>query len=246
VLPAFSAEKLVATLEPLVDYLSEAVGTPLRMETARDFAEFLHRTHEEKRYAFLFTAPHLYLIAQEQVGYRALARVNGPPLRTVVVALRDGPIMEIAQLKGRAVASPDPLALISVQGLAMLRRAGMEPGRDLQIVTTPTMDASLQALLRERVDAALLIEPFLEDRTHPEVRNRLRVVGASDGVPNMPFSAAPWVDPALAEKIVAALLALPDTQAGSVILKKLSWQGFVVATPDDYRAALPLLSEIPH
>ena len=57
-LPVVSPEWLVARFEPLVDHLSKALGVPVRMETAPEFAVFVRRTNEERRFDFLFTAPH--------------------------------------------------------------------------------------------------------------------------------------------------------------------------------------------
>ena len=67
-LPIVSPEKLVRRFEPLVDHLAETLGVPIALESAPDCAEFLHRTHEEKRYDFLFTAPQFYYLAQRKAG----------------------------------------------------------------------------------------------------------------------------------------------------------------------------------
>ena len=83
-LPIVSPEKLVRRFEPLVDHLAEALGVSIVMETAPDYAEFLRRTHGEKRYDFLFTAPHFYYLAQREAGYRVVARADGPLMKAVI------------------------------------------------------------------------------------------------------------------------------------------------------------------
>ena len=69
-LPILSAERLVTRFSPLVDYLSRRSGLDIRMETAPDFAAFIERTQQSKRYDILFTAPHFFYLAEKQPGYR--------------------------------------------------------------------------------------------------------------------------------------------------------------------------------
>jgi phosphonate transport system substrate-binding protein len=100
-LPIVSPEKLVRRFEPLVDHLAETLGVSITLESAPDYAEFMRRTHEEKRYDLLFTAPHFYYMAQRKAGYRMVARVDGPLMKAVIVARRDGDVATPADLCGR-------------------------------------------------------------------------------------------------------------------------------------------------
>lgn len=239
--PAFNTERMVGMFEPFVDYLASGMGVALRMETAPDLKEFLRRTNEEKRYDFLFTAPHFYLVAERKADYRAIARVKGTDIRAVLVVRQDSPINIGVDLRGKEIASLEPSALVTILGKAKLRSLGLVPGTDVAFVETPNMDASLQAVLRKRTDAALLLETFFKERLPPEIRGQLRGVIETEAAPAMPISISSHTDPALADKLVAVLLAMPDTPEGAQLLRKLAWPGFVRATPKDYAVAAPLL-----
>lgn len=240
--PAFNTERMVATFEPFVDYLASKMGVALRLETAPDLREFLRRTNEEKRYDFLFTAPHFYVAAERKAGYRAIARVKGTDIRAVLVVRQDSPINVSADLRGKQIASLEASSLVTILGRAKLRALGLNPSKDVTFLETPNMDASLQAVLRKRTDAALLVETFLKDRLAPEVRGQLRGVMETESAPAMPLSISSHTDPALAAKLVAVLLAMPDTADGEQLLKKLAWPGFVRAAPQDYTVVAPLLN----
>lgn len=244
VLPAFSTERLVATFEPLVDALAEATGIPLRLETAPNIAEFARRTVEERRYDVLLTAPHLYVDAARRSGYRLLVRVNGEALRVLVVARKDSQLQKLSQLATKRVATMEPIALVSVQGLEMLREAGLNPEHDIELLVMPNMDAALQAVIGRHADAAFVVNTYVEERLHAELRAQFHIVSSSDEVPHLPISAAPWVDQTVAERIAVALTELHVHRDGGFVLRKLGWRGFVRASPDEYKTMAKLLKSM--
>jgi len=244
IIPAFSAERLVATFEPMVDALAEVSGIPLRMETAPDIEEFARRTLADRRYDLLLTAPHLYVDAARRGGYRLLVRVDAEGLRVLVVVRKGSTLRDLHELTGKRVATMEPMALVSVQGTAMLRDVGLEPTRDVMLVETPNMDAALQAMFREHVDAAFVVNTYFEERLQPEMRAHLRVLGMSDLLPHLPISAAPWLDEKIAEQLAAALTHLHLRREGEFVLRKLGWRGFVRASQDEYAAAAKLLKNM--
>lgn len=244
ILPAFSTERLVATFEPLVDALAEASGIPLQIETAPSIAEFARRTLHEHRYDVLLTAPHLYVDAARRGGYRLLARVNAEGLRVLVVVRKDSELQQLAQLSAKRIATMELIAFASVQGLEMLREAGLVPERDVELLVTPNMDAAVQAVADRHADAAFVVNTYFEERIHPERRAQFRIVSTSDDAPHLPVSAAPWIDPAVAERIAVALTELHFQRDGDFVLRKLGWRGFVRASPDEYKAMGKLLKSL--
>lgn len=244
IIPAFSAERLVATFEPLVDSLAEVSGIPLRMETAPGIEEFARRTLAERRYDLLLTAPHLYVDAARRGGYRLLVRVDAEGLRVLVVVRHNSALRQLTELSAKRVATMEPIALASAQGLAMLREAGLEPEQDVNLVVTPNMDAALQAVLRQQADAAFVVDTYFEERLPPEMRAHFRIVGTSAALPHMPISAAPWVDDKTAEQLAAALTQLHVRREGELVLRKLGWRGFVRASAEEYAAAAKLLKNM--
>lgn len=233
VLPIVSPEMLARRFEPLMDHLAGEIGVQIVMETAPNYAEFVRRTHEERRYDYLYTAPHFYFLAQREAGYRLMARVDGERLRAVIVARKDSGIAEPGDLCGKSIATPDPLAILTEMTRRRLIAAGCDPGTDTALVATPSHNASLYSAYRGAADAAGLgTVPF--GRADAGVRAEMRIVAETESVPNMPFSVAPWISDEEAAKFSDALVGLKAHEFGPALLEHLSWIGFARGDSAEY------------
>lgn len=233
-LPILSTEKLVARFGPLVDYLEQQLGQPVRFETAPDYPEFVRRTDVEKRYDIVFTAPHLYYLAQRKASYRVIVRVGAPQMQALIVATKASGITDLAGLKGHSLATPAAESLGTALVRATLREAGLNPDTDLKLVTTPTHNASLLTAYKGITDAAALMVPPYK-RAKEEVRAQMVVLAETRGVPHMPIAISARFPAELEPKLQQAFLSLKESDEGRALLKHLSWpMGFVKATPAEY------------
>lgn len=233
VLPFLSTEKLFARFTPLADYLSIKLGKPVRLETAKDFATFLHRTSNEKRYDLLFTAPHFYYHAQRKAGYRVIVRDASAGLQAIIVVPKDSDIASISDLKGRSMATADPLALATMMVRDYLFKAGINPDRDIKSIPAPNHIASLLLSYKGVTDAsALMSTPFrLANR---EIQQAMRIIATTDMSPHIPISVAASMDKQLADKIQAVLLGMNHDKDGKKLMKSMKSPGFVNAAPALY------------
>lgn len=242
-LPIISSQKLVARFGPLADYLADKLGRPVRVETAPDYAQFLRRTNNEKRYDILFTAPHFFYLAHRDANYQVVVRVNAPELRAIIVAPNDSKFHTLKDLRGHSLATADPLSLGTVLVRAHLVAAGIDPDKDLTLVATPTHNASLLSAYKGITDAAsLMIPPF--NRTRPEIKKSMRVIDKTAGTPHMPISVAPWLSAKEVGVIETSLIELSSTQEGQTLLKHLSWPGFTKATSKEYESLKPIAEQL--
>ena len=161
-LPFISIEQLVFRFTPLVNYLSENLQVPVRIETAPDFVEFARRTHEESRYDILFTAPHFFTRANQKAAYRLIASVDSPEMWAVIVVPKQSKIDSIEDLAGKRLATVPPLGLATLLVRKALFEAGIDPDVDLDMVITPTHDASLLSSYHGVTDASALMQPPFE------------------------------------------------------------------------------------
>lgn len=232
-LPIVSSERLARQFSPLVGYLSRALGTEVRMETAPNFAEFIRRTNRDQRYDLLFTAPHLFYLASREAGYRAVARVAETGMEAVIVVPRTSSIRTLQDLRGQRLATTDPLALATVLIRSTLVQAGIDPDRDLTLVATPSHNASLLSTYQGTTDASGLILPlFLRSRA--EIRDGMKIIAETPSVPHMPIAVAPWVPAARVTRLRAVLLDMADDDQGRILLRGLGWPGFAPARAGDY------------
>jgi len=242
-LPIVSSQKLVTRFGPLADYLAEKLGKPVRIETAPDYAQFLHRTNDEKRYDILFTAPHFYYLAHRDANYQVLVRVNAPDLRAIIVAPNNSKLRTINDLRGHSLSTADPLALGTALVRDRLIAAGIDPDKDLTLVATPSHNASLLSAHKGITDSAsLMIPPF--KRARPEIKNTMRIIDKTAGTPHMPISVAPWLSAKEVSIIETSLMALNSTDEGRTLLKHLSWPGFAKVTSEEYDSLKPIAEQL--
>jgi phosphonate transport system substrate-binding protein len=232
-LPILSAERLVTRFSPLVDYLSRRSQREIRMETAPDFATFIHRTQHERRYDILFTAPHFFYLAEHDSGYRPLVRVDRSGMKAVVVVPVASNIHALKDLRGRTLATTGPLALSTLLIRDLLVRSGLDPGHDLTLVPTPSHIAALLSSTQGTTDASAVMLPVFR-HARPELQASMRIVAETGEVPHIPIGVAPWVDAGLGRSLQAILAGMHSDPEGRAILEQLEWPGFVVVVPHEY------------
>ncbi len=240
ILPLLSAEQLVARFSPLVNYLSEHLQVPVQLETAPDFIEFARRTHEDRRYDILYTAPHLYARAKRKADYRLIASVDSPGMWAVIVAPSDSGINNIQDLKGRRLATVHPFSLAAILIRKTLTDAGIDPDTDLELVITPSHDASLLSSYHGVTDASGLMQPPYAAASE-EVRRGMRIIARSETTPHIPISTGPWIPESCAKEIAAVLVNMSETSDGKSVLKHIRFNGFKGADPRDYERLNELL-----
>jgi len=242
-LPILSTQRLITRFKPLVDKLSEDLGRPIRMETAPDFSEFIKRTRA-KRYDILFTAPHLYYLANEESGYKVIVRVNASDLKAIIVATKTSHITKLSQLKGKKIAIPDSLSLAAVMVRNYLRKAGIDPDKDVTIINTPSHNAALLTAYNGVTEVAGLMLPPYKHASEP-VRNAMRTLATTSGLPHMPIAVSPTLQPDLKRQLTHILTSLNESSKGKMLLKKLGWpQGFVAASNSEYAPLRKIVLEM--
>ena len=241
VLPFISAEQLVFRFTPLVDYLSDNLQVPVRLETAPDFVEFARRTHEESHYDILFTAPHFFTRAKQKAGYRLIASVDSPEMWAVIVVPKQSEIHALQDLEGKRLATVPPLGLATLLVRKTLFEAGIDPDVDLDMVITPTHDASLLSSYHGVTDASALMQPPFEAASE-KVRESMRIIARTESTPHIPISVAPWLGEDCAAEIAELLVNMGSTPEGKAVLQHNRFTGYRQGEPSIYESLNDLLS----
>jgi phosphonate transport system substrate-binding protein len=242
-LPILSTERLVTRFSPLVDYLSQRSRLDIRMETAPDFPEFIRRTQRDRRYDILFTAPHLFYLAEHDRGYRALARVDRPGMKAVVVVPAVSNIHTLPDLRGRALATTGPLALSTLLTRDLLIRAGLDPDKDLRLVSTPSHIAALLSSQQGTTDASAVMLPVFR-HARPQIRDTMRIVAETSMAPHIPIGVAPWVPDTVSRQLQAILMDMHNDPEGRAVLKHLDWPSFTTVDDHEYDSVRWLAEQI--
>lgn len=125
--PIISTVALFKRFGPLRDYLSESLGQPIILKTAKDFPTFLERT-DDRAYDIVVTAPHYAVKASDSGRYRIRSTVV-EDVQQLVVVRADSPISDITDLAGKRVSTPPRHALITMMGVQLMIDSGLSGGQ---------------------------------------------------------------------------------------------------------------------
>ncbi|MBU0753159.1 MAG: phosphate/phosphite/phosphonate ABC transporter substrate-binding protein [Gammaproteobacteria bacterium] len=221
-MPYMPTARLFAVHESLRRYIEATFKRPAVLSTAPDFHTFQRRVLEGELDLAL-TGPN--------IGWQA--HLDGPmtPVavsrKLVVIQImvaRDGPIRSLADLRGKAVATIDAITTTSQTTVVMLREAGLEAGRDVQLRHEKTPFNSAQNVVLGETAAAGF--PNVSLRTlPPEMQAKLRIIAESDPLPGVMFISrrAPGIPSP--EQFQAALLGFADTPEGKIYIRDLDHAG---------------------
>ena len=184
IFPYVSATKLAEFHEPLRRRLEQTIGRPVTMVTAPDIPEFIKRT-ADGAYDYVLTAPHVGWIAESRNDYHNLVgsehRVQG-----VFLASNRSTIFTLADLKGKTITLPSPMSIVYQLGMHELRKAGLEPGKNITIVVTKTHNNAMYAPARNESDASLT-GILMWEKIGVEYWDKLRVIGNTEKAPGFFF-----------------------------------------------------------
>lgn len=233
--PIVSTVALYKRFTPLVGYLSDRLGRPVRLLTAKDFPTFAQRT-AARRYDIVVTAPHFAVRAADSGRYQIRA-ASVKPVQQLFVVRADSPIRSLEQLAGVRIATPPKPALMTLMGKDLLRQAGLSDDRAPVYHAFTSHNAANQALLAGEVDAAIASSNIIGkalQRGEP-----LRILGEGLKLPNMPTLVATDLPKALAERVEQILLEMQQTTAGQRVLKQIGFPGYRAVTLADYEPVRP-------
>lgn len=237
VFPYLSTRTLLATYQPLQRFLEQRLARPVVIVTASDMRTFVERTLAGA-YPFVVTAPHFARLAQTQSGYRPLLRAQRDLAGLIVVA-RDSPMRSLADLKGKTLATPDDLAIVSRLALDLLRQHGLKPLEDLSVEEMPSHNAALQAVRQGAVAAAAVSNTAFEQVTGDQQQN-FRVLATTASVPHVMILARRDVPAGEAGRFIALLQEfVQKTPEGEQFLKKLGYLGLRPPTEGELRSLDP-------
>jgi len=209
VLPITSTRILLGNYAPVRAYLQNALGQPLELFAAADFRTFVLNT-ERGEYDLIVTAVHFARLAQLESGWLPLVRYTALH-QTLLVTLRDRPLARLEELRGRVVAGPDPLTLVSMEGRDWLQARGLREDADYTYLATPTTPSAAHALINGQSPLFLGTPQGLLN-TPRDVRDQLAVFTALPERANLTWLAHPRLAAQQAQ-LKAALLGMNGASA---------------------------------
>ncbi|MBL8701516.1 MAG: PhnD/SsuA/transferrin family substrate-binding protein [Alphaproteobacteria bacterium] len=232
VLPHVSPRVLLVNYQPLRSHLEKAVERPVEIATAANFRDY-HARAVAGNFEVAITAANLgrvSLIDGTLVG----SAIFEPSIPGLLVMLKDRPVVDVEELRGRLLALSNPASLVALKGLAWLRERRLSAGTDFRTVHAANED-SLGQLLRSG-EAPLAMMSAGEFKAVPEgLRDQLAILTEFAQVPGFMVMQKPGGDPDLAARIRHALMGFMATEDGRQFTRLTGTRTIRAIRPDDLR-----------
>ena len=229
VVPQQSAKKMAENWQPLIDYLSNYTGFEVNFKTAKDIPTF-EANLADGNYDIAYMNPYHFVVFNDSVGYKALARQRDKKIRGLIVVHKDSPINTLEELSGTEVAFPAPAAFAAtIITSAHLRMSN--------IAFVPryvnSHDSVYLAVQRGFFNAGGGIVRTLNS-SPDDVKDELRVLWKSKGFTPHAIATHPNMAHADRQAILNALLALSNDSSKSWILNGIGFNGFMASNDSDW------------
>jgi hypothetical protein len=213
----------------LSDYLSQALGQPVRVSIRRNPLQHWRRLTAGERPAMVLEDPHFADYRVTRAGYRIIAAVEGRQ----VFALASGGflLLDPMELAGRPVAALSPPSLSTLQLLAFFSGSVHIP----RIVEVPSYPAAAERVIRNEAVAAVL--PANNLGVYPRLEEMLLM----EELPGKAVSVSPQLAEAIADRIGSALTGATRVESGRRALEELEIPAFVRGHREAYEGFSRLL-----
>lgn len=239
--PMRDGDKLIDSVEPLTDMLSEELGVKVEGFTATNYIGVVEGLGSDQ-VDFGFIPPFAYVLANKEndaeVILTAINDKGEANYKSQFLVREDSDIKDFEDIKGKRVAFVDPSSTSGyIFPAAHLKMLGIDLDKDIQSMDSGGHDKSLQLLLNGDVDViatfSTVVDRYKDE--FPDAKEKTRVLGYTEDIPNISVTVNGKMDKTMSDKIKAALLKIVDTEEGSAMLKDLfNMHGFKEAGDVDY------------
>lgn len=149
--PFLSPSAALAAFRPLRQHLEAQLKQAVELYTARDFRDLVEQARRGEHDVTLLPA-HLAGLALSDWGFQPVAAtVETTP---VLILLRQGStIRSAAELRGKRLGTLGSLSLTAAVASLWLRQQQLEPGRDITLITQPSMSSAVISLEQGDIEA---------------------------------------------------------------------------------------------
>lgn len=227
--------------KPLAEYLSKAIGKPVRLESAQDLKS-LTKNLEKARYGLLLVRPsHISAKAMRDQRYVLVASAKGDAY-TYFITRSDSALKTPQDIKGQMIAMPDQLAYPTHAGIAMLRDIGITPeaGKVHYLRTQEAVGYAVEQNL-SGVGVVISYSKVAKEWT----KNGHKILWQSKKLPFWSVIASPKLGDQTVAAVRTALLKLSEQPGGEAIMKNIGVNGFVAGSQQDYLALLNWIEAAP-
>jgi phosphonate transport system substrate-binding protein len=230
VVPQFEQRKLVRIWRPILNELEQRTGLKFRLVGTPKIPAF-EQQFLAGEFDFAYMNPYHVISAHDSQGYQPLVRDGGRTLKGVIVVPKDSPITSPAELADAEMAFPSPNAL----GASLLIRADLfrQFGVSVKPRYVQTHSSVYLHVANKLVAGGGGVGSTLKSQT-PSVRDSVRIIYETRGIPPHPVTAHPRVPAAHRALVQQALLDLAASDEGKTLLAGVPILEAVSSSIEDY------------
>ncbi len=235
-LPDENASTIIQNAQPLKKYLEEVLKKPVEIIVTTDYSSMI----EAMRFGRIevgYFGPFSYVLAKSKAPeiepFGVGVEKGKPNYQSILIATADGPVKELADIKGKPFAFGDRASTSShLAPRAHLAKQGLIGDADYKVVHLGQHDAVARAVAAGQVPAGALSEQIYRVLAESKKIDptKIRQLALSDPIPNYPLTVQGFLKPELKDAIKRAFLELKDP----VILKLFRVEAIAAATDKDY------------
>ncbi|MFH1346473.1 MAG: phosphate/phosphite/phosphonate ABC transporter substrate-binding protein [Pseudomonadota bacterium] len=235
-LPDENAATIIQNAQPLKAYLEGVLKKPVEIIVTTDYSSMI----EAMRFGRIevgYFGPFSYVLAKSKAPeiepFGVGVEKGKPNYQSILIATADGPVKEIADIKGKPFAFGDRASTSShLAPRALLAKKGLIGDADYKVVHLGQHDAVARAVAAGQVPAGALSESIYRILVETKKVDpaKLRQLALSDPIPNYPITLQGFLKPELKDAIRKAFLDLKDP----AILKLFRVEAIAAATDKDY------------
>ena len=239
--PVLGQSTMQADFDPLMGYLSQALGQPVVLCVAKDYGDL--RVQMEAGVVDIGSfSPFAYVDAVRGGKVRIIAQslIDGAAsYRGVIIVRKDSGLKTLADLRAKRFAFVDPKSASGyVYPRAMLVDRGIDPDHYFGAVFfAGDHGRVIAAVLERRADGGAAYDGALRIAKAAGIpTDELAVVASTDPIPHDAITVRIGLDPALAGRIQAALVTICKSDSGRRVIaeNKKGLTGFVIAVDGQF------------
>jgi len=197
---------------PILRYVSERSGVPLRLKVAKTGPE--HTAMVQRGELKFLYSNHNFIKENEASGYRVFARPKEDAARGEIVVLKDSPVHSLADLQDQEVVFPHTSAFF---GYHLPMDALLRRGITVKPIFAGNQEGAMGQLKAGRTLAAGVNADVMRSFAKRE-QIEYRVLWSSEEFLSLALSARPSVPAAKVQAVRKAFLAMAEDPEGATVL----------------------------
>jgi len=239
IFPRRSSELTNAMFTPLARGLSEALGRPVKIETAHDFATFWQHVTEQ-RYDIVHYNQYHYVRSHKDHGYKVIVQnveYGQSKIAGAILVRKDSGINNLSELKGKKIAFGGGRRAMQayIMTTYLLRQAGLKEGDYFeQFALNPSKACIATYYLQTAAAGAgdyVLNLPVVQNEIDVD---EMKYLAISEKLAHLPWAIRAGMDNELELQIQQYMTDLKNTAQGQAILKSAELTDLIHAEDQDY------------